>query len=136
MTGIGFGIARESTSSFVRWTAPIGFYFIGVCMHATWNLVPTVFGEQVFAVSLVLWFLFVLGFFCMIIVLVSRKGRVIRDNLKDEVLIGNLTPDDVNLICSPIGRLRCTFGWRGATGRKFIRARRVSLSASGTRRAR
>jgi RsiW-degrading membrane proteinase PrsW (M82 family) len=136
MTGIGFGIARESTNSAVRWLAPIGFYFIGVSMHATWNLIPTVFGGQVFAASLVLWMLFVLGFFLMIIVLVMRKGRVIRDNLKDEVLLGNLTQEDVNLICSPVGRLRCTFSWRGAPGRSFIRsAARLALSKWHTARA-
>lgn len=136
MTGIGFGIARESTSTAVRWLAPVGFYFIGVSMHATWNLVPSVFGEGVFLASLVLWLLFVLGFFLMIVVLVIRKGRVIRDNLKDEVLIGNLSQEDVNLICSPVGRLKCTFSWRGATGRNFIRAAaRLALSKWHTARA-
>jgi RsiW-degrading membrane proteinase PrsW (M82 family) len=136
MTGIGFGIARESTNTAIRWLAPIGCYFIGVCMHATWNMVPTVFGEQVFVLSLVLWFFFVAGFFLMIIILVMRKGRTIREYLKDEVLIGNLTPDDLNLICSPVGRLKCTFSWRGATGRNFIRASaRLALSKWHTARA-
>ena len=136
MTGIGFGIAREAESAALRWLAPIGMFIVGVGLHATWNLVPTVFGSGVFFVSLILWFFFVAAFVALLVALVVRKGRTIRAYLRDEVLIGTITQDDVDLICSPVGRLRCLFSWRGATGRRFIRASaRLALSKWHTARA-
>jgi protease PrsW len=128
MTGIGFGLARESSKTWVRWLAPFGGYLAGVTLHAIWNFVPTVFGEAFFYL-LPLWFLFVFGFFGIIVALVVRKGRTIRTYLRDEVLLGYLSQDEVDLICSPVGRLKCTFSWRGAPGRDFIRSgARLALS--------
>jgi RsiW-degrading membrane proteinase PrsW (M82 family) len=135
MTGIGFGISREATNPAVRWLAPIGGYFVGVTLHAIWNFVPTVFGNA-FWFLIPLWLLFVLAFFGIVIALVIRKGRTIRKYLKDEVLLGNLSQEEVDLITSPVGRLMCTFSWRGATGREFIGAgARLALSKWHTARA-
>jgi RsiW-degrading membrane proteinase PrsW (M82 family) len=136
MTGIGFGISRETSNTFVRFLAPVVGYAAGVMLHAIWNFVPTALGETGFFILFPLWLLFVGAFFVMILVLVYRKGRTIRDNLRDEVLLGNLTQDEVDLICSPVGRLRCTFSWRGAAGRQFIGAgARLALSKWHTARA-
>ena len=136
MTGIGFGIARESSNPVIRFLAPLGGLAVGVLLHATWNFVPTALGAEAFLGSLLLWFLFVFAFFGILCGLVIRKGRVIRDHLKDEVLFGNLTPEELELICSPIGRLRATFSWRGKTGRDFINAgARLALSKWHTARA-
>jgi protease PrsW len=135
MTGIGFGIARESTSTAVRWLAPIGGYFAGVTLHAIWNLLATVLGGA-FLLLIPLWLAFVLSFFGLVVVLVIRKGRTIRHYLRDEVLLGNLSQEEVDLICSPVGRLKCTLSWRGATGRAFIGAgARLALSKWHTARA-
>ena len=136
MTGIGFGISRESSNTIVRFLAPVLGYAVGVLLHAIWNFVPTVLGETGFFILFPLWLLFVGAFFVMVLVLVYRKGKTIRENLRDEVLLGNLTQDEVDLICSPVGRLRCTFSWRGATGRNFIGAgARLALSKWHTARA-
>jgi hypothetical protein len=51
---------------------------------------------------------------------VVRKGRIIRDNLNDEVLIGNLSQEELDLICSPFGRLRATLRHGGTIGRRFV----------------
>src|SRR4029078_10117211 len=76
------------------------------------------------------------AFFIMICMLVYRKGKTIRQYLRDEVLIGNLSQEGVALICSPIGRLQCTLSWRGGVGRKFIAAgARLALSKWHTARA-
>jgi RsiW-degrading membrane proteinase PrsW (M82 family) len=129
MTGIGFGLARESSQAWVRALGPVLGLCAGMLLHATWNFVPTVFGGEVFAASLILWLLFVLTFFCIVIGLVARKGRVIRDHLRDEVALGTLTHEELMLVCSPVGRLRATFSWRGAAGRRLIRAAaRLGLS--------
>jgi hypothetical protein len=139
MTGIGFGLARESSRAWVRAIAPIGGYAVGVALHSMWNFLPTALGNAMGAVFLpwlLLWLVFVAAFFVMIIGLVVRKGRVIRDHLKDEVVLGHLSQEELDLICSPIGRMRCTFGWRGASGRSFIGAgARLGLSKWHTARA-
>ena len=139
MTGIGFGLARETESKWVRGLAPLAGYFVGVTLHAMWNFLPTALGPSMgvmFLPWLVLWICFVAAFFGMIVVLVVRKGRVIRDHLRDEVLIGNLTHEDLDLICSPVGRMRCSLSWRGSTGRDLIRAAsRLALNKWHTARA-
>lgn len=139
MTGIGFGLAREAESKWVRGLAPVAGYCIGVTLHAMWNFLPTALGPAmgtVFLPWLFLWLCFVAGFFVMIVVLVVRKGRVIREYLKDEVLLGYLAPDELDLVTSPIGRIRCALSWRGAAGKQLIKAAsRLALSKWHTARA-
>ncbi len=135
MTGIGFGMSRESTNGAVRWLAPIGGFLAGVVMHTLWNLLPAVFVDA-FWFLIPLWMLFVMGFIGIVVGLVLRKGRTIRRYLRDEVLLGNLSQEELELVCSPVGRLRCTFSWRGAPGRRFIgAAARLALSKWHTARA-
>ncbi len=45
MTGIGFGLARESTRTSSQRDGPVGGYLLGVTLHAMWNFLPTVMGE-------------------------------------------------------------------------------------------
>jgi len=90
-----------------------------VFLHALWNGAATISGMLVM-LMLPLWLLFNFAFLGIIIWLVMRKGRIIRDNLKDEVLIGTLTQQELNLICSPFGRMKATFGHGGSAGRRFV----------------
>jgi RsiW-degrading membrane proteinase PrsW (M82 family) len=119
MTGIGFGVARETTKPWLRWCAPLFGYFAAVFLHSVWNTASSISG-MLFIVMLPLWFLFVLAFFALTLGLVVRKGRIIRENLRDEVLLGALTQPELDLICSPFGRLKATFGHGGAAGRRFV----------------
>lgn len=136
MTGIGFGIAREHGATWAKLVFPVLGYGVAVFLHAWWNGLPQLFGAGAFVLNLIFGILFALAFMVIIVILVWRKGKIIRDHLKDEVLIGNLTQEECALICSPIGRLRATFSWRGMTGRKFIRAgARLALSKWHTARA-
>jgi RsiW-degrading membrane proteinase PrsW (M82 family) len=135
MTGLGFGVARETTKGWLKWCAPVGGYCFAMFLHSTWNTAATVSGNLV-ALMLPLWLLFVLGFIGLVIYLVSRKGRIIRDHLKDEVLMGNLTPWELSLITSPVGRIKATFSYGGSAGRRFVdAAARLALSKWHTGRA-
>lgn len=135
MTGIGFGIARETTKPWLRWVAPIGGYFFAAFLHSVWNTAATISNALV-VLMLPLWLLFVLAFFVLIIWLVRRKGKIIHDHLRDEVLMGNLTPWELALVASPVGRIRATFSYGGSAGRKFIdAAARLALSKWHTGRA-
>ena len=128
MTGIGFGLARETEKSWVRWLAPLGGYCVAVFLHSVWNTSATVSNMLPF-LMLPLWLIFVLAFFGLMVWLVSRKGKIIRKHLEDELLMGNLTLQELDLVTSPIGRIRATFSWGGAVGREFVDAAcRLSLS--------
>jgi protease PrsW len=128
MTGIGFGIARETDKPANRWLAPIGGYFCGVFLHFVWNLAASLSGALVL-IMLPLWFLLLIGFGGLVIWAVNRKGRIIRDHLKDEVLMGTLTLYELELITSPVGRIRATMSYGGAAGRKLVdAAARLALS--------
>jgi protease PrsW len=135
MTGIGFGIARETTKPWLKWMAPIGGYCAAMFLHCTWNTASTISGF-LFLLMLPLWILFVLAFIGILMWLVARKGKIIRNHLQDEVLLGTITKEELELVCSPFGGLRATFGWGGSAGRKFVKTvARLGLSKWHTGRA-
>jgi len=135
MTGIGFGISRETNKTWLKWMAPIGGYFTAAFLHSVWNTSATI-SNTLFIVMMPLWFIFLLCFFGLVIYLVIRKGRIIRDHLKDEVLMGNLTQWELALITSPVARIKATFSYGGSSGRKFVdAAARLALSKWHTGRA-
>jgi len=64
----------------------------------------------------------------VIIVLVRRRGRIVRQYLEDEVALGNLTPAELELVCRPFGLLAAR-RMHGALGVAFVRAAaRLALS--------
>jgi RsiW-degrading membrane proteinase PrsW (M82 family) len=135
MTGLGFGISRETTKTWLKWLAPLGGYLFAVFLHAVWNTAATI-SNQLVVLMLPLWLLFVIAFFILLVWLVKRKGKIIRDHLRDEVLMGNLTPWELELVTSPIARIRATFSYGGGAGRRFIdAAARLALSKWHTGRA-
>ncbi|MBS2013803.1 MAG: PrsW family intramembrane metalloprotease [Deltaproteobacteria bacterium] len=135
MTGLGFGIARETNKTWLKWLAPLGGYMFAAFLHSVWNTAATLSNALVL-LMLPLWFLFVLAFFILVVWMVKRKGKIIHDHLRDEVLMGNLTPWELALVTSPIGRIKATFSYGGSAGRKFIdAAARLALSKWHTGRA-
>jgi hypothetical protein len=115
--------------------APIGGYFAAAFLHSVWNTAATLSNALVL-IMLPLWFLFLFAFMGLVIWLVVRKGRIIRDHLKDEVLMGNLTANELALVTSPIARIKASTSFGGAAGRKFVdAAARLALSKWHTGRA-
>ncbi len=135
MTGLGFGISRETNKTWLKWLAPFGGYLFAAFLHSTWNTAATLSGVLV-AIMLPLWFLFVIGFGVLVIFLVKRKGKIIRDHLRDEVLMGNLTPWELELVTSMFAATKATFRYGGKAGRQFVHAAaRLALSKWHTGRA-
>ena len=136
MTGIGFGLGREHGAAWAKVVFPLGGFCAAMLLHATWNGTSFIFtGPEALIVKLALGLLFAVTFFAIIVVLVVRKGRTIREYLRDEVLIGNLSQQEVDLVCSPFGRLKARMS-SGAVGPQFVRAAaRLALSKWHTARA-
>lgn len=138
MIGIGLGLARETEKSWVRVMGPIGGYFGAVALHAMWNGSATLAdsqGGEVFLCMLPIWFLFVLTFLIIVIVLVRRRGKIMREFLQDEVALRHLSQEEVDLVASAFGLLTARTRW-GRTGADFVRATaRLALSKWHTHRA-
>jgi RsiW-degrading membrane proteinase PrsW (M82 family) len=141
MTGIGVGLARESKSGLVRFVAPVLGYCGAVLLHMLWNgsaVLGSVVGPAggvLFLLMLPIWLIFVAAFLVIVIVLVRRRGRVIREYLVDEVALGTVSREEVDLVCSAFGAVRARLRW-GATGVDFVRAiARLALSKWHTSRA-
>lgn len=135
MTGIGLGLAREAENRFVRYTAPFLGYAGAVFLHALWNGTSLVGGGEAFLCMLPLWLMFVAAFIVLVMVLVSRRGKIIRQHLTDEVALKNITPQELDLVCSAFGGL-VAFAKRGRKGSELVRAiARLGLSKWHTARA-
>jgi RsiW-degrading membrane proteinase PrsW (M82 family) len=135
MTGLGFGISRETTRTWVKWCAPLVGYLGAVFLHAVWNTSATI-SNMLVVVMLPLWFVFVFAFFVLVLWMVKRKGKIIHDHLKDEVLMGNMTMQELQLVTTAFPRMSATFSFGGAAGRRFVdAAARLALSKWHTGRA-
>jgi len=133
MTGIGVGIARETNSGALKFFAPIGGYCVAVGLHALWNGTAVLSDwfkvPLLFLLMLPLWFLFLMIFGIIVILLVRREGQIIRKHLQDEVLLGNLSKEELELVCSPFGRLKAITGRGGSKAKRFVdAASRLGLS--------
>lgn len=140
MTGIGVGLARESEKRWLRPIAPVIGYCGAVFLHAVWNGSTVLFGGVEGGVlflflSLFLWFAFVVAFLAIVIVLVRRRGNIIRQNLLDEVALGHLSQAELELVVSAFGGLTAYFR-KGKQGTEFVRAvARLALSKWHSSRA-
>ena len=137
MTGLGFGLSRETTRGWLRWLAPLGGYLFAVFLHAVWNgaaVMSSSPGTSLSLVMLPLWLLFVLAFMAILVSLVVRRGRIIRSHLTDEVILGTLTRDELTQVTSAFGQFRA--GRRGPKAREFAAtAARLGLSKWHAERA-
>jgi protease PrsW len=132
MTGIGFGVARESTRPLLRWAAPLLGYAAAVFLHFVWNgssVFSTAINVPVVLILLPLWFLFVVAFLVMVVVLVQRRGGIIRKYLEDELVLGTITREEFELTTSAFGLYRAGMGPHGKVRQQLIRAAaRLALS--------
>ena len=135
MTGIGLGLARESDKPHVRILAPIGGYACAVFLHSLWNTAGTIHAALVL-IMLPLWIAAVIGFMFLMAWLVKRKGKIIRAFLQDEVLMGFITPWELDLISSRTPRIRANALYGGEAGKRFVdTASRLALSKWHAQRA-
>jgi protease PrsW len=128
MTGIGLGVARQTSRTWARWFAPPAGFAGALLLHGMWNA----------GASAGLWF-FGVYFFIMVPALLTllaiagvalkSEGKVIRTHLAGEALAGWLSPDELARLCSVRGRLHASAaafrrggfrGWRDR--RRFHRA--------------
>ncbi len=136
MTGIGFGLAREHGATWAKILFPIFGLSAGMFLHMVWNGSSFIMqGAGALFLKLGVGIVFALGFLIFVAALVVRKGRTIREFLRDEVLIGTLSQEELDLVCSAFGKLTARMRY-GAPGSDFVKAAaRLALSKWHTARA-
>ena len=137
MTGIGFGVARETRNRALKFAAPLAGWMCAIILHMIWNLSAThadasnnpalFFGMYIlFAVPV---FLGVVG---IVIYSLMREGRMIRRNLKPELDDGTLTLDELRRMGSVTGRLSASTKSLLTGGFEGWHARRKFMTAATT----
>src|SRR5262249_23679113 len=102
MTGIGFGVARETHNRALKFAAPlIGFSF-AVFLHSLWNWLATgnVFIQGYFLLEMPLFF----TFSGMITYMVHREGLILKKTLAGEVERGLITQTELVISISVFRR--------------------------------
>ena len=106
MTGIGLGLARQSTNTAVKFLTPILGLGAAISLHAIWNGSAVLFGGPGFLLTYV--FLMVPAFFIMFVVIalaLRREGQIIREHLVADFHGGLLTQQEYHQLGTIRGRM-------------------------------
>ena len=124
LTGIGLGLARQSTNIAIKVITPIIGLLMAILMHSLWNASAVFGGGGVFLIIYIL--VMVPAFFIMLIVIslaLRREGQVVREFLVMDFERGFFTPEEYKQLCSIAGRMGSSFNALTQTGVKGWRAR-------------
>ncbi len=118
-TGIGLAVGRLNRG-WLRYAAPLAGYAIAIGLHTFHNLLASVPDPLVCLLGNVIDWIGFIGMFVFVLYLVWREGKVMREQLQEEVLLGNLTDDQYKTAASLGGQLAARWGaltaghWRQA----------------------
>jgi RsiW-degrading membrane proteinase PrsW (M82 family) len=141
MTGLGFGIAAESRSWFVKLSAPFGGYCLAVGMHAFHNAMPTFFGEGGLVIMILASWIIDLLFFVLLAMLVVRDRSIVMRELVNEVG-GLLHPRELHAITTYVSigarnwAILLSQGWAHFRARRAKQLALVELAFIKSRRRR
>jgi RsiW-degrading membrane proteinase PrsW (M82 family) len=132
MTGIGFGIAAQTSRQWLKAAAPCCGFAAAVFLHGLWNLAASLHHfVQVY-------FLFMVPLFVLVLVLIRfslrQEERLLRQQLEPELRSGRLTQGEYEEACSGSARLRCAWrcAWRwvvSGNGEEWRRRRKLQVLA-------
>jgi RsiW-degrading membrane proteinase PrsW (M82 family) len=122
MTGIGLGLARQSTNLGVKLITPLLGFLMAIFMHSIWNGSGAIFGGGVFLLTYIV--IMVPAFIILLVVIgiaLHREGRVVRQFLLSDLERGLFTREEYEQLGSIFGRMGSSFnaltqsgvrGWR------------------------
>jgi hypothetical protein len=88
MFGLWLGFSRQTDNRVIKFTAPVGGFFLVMFVHYTWNL-TILTASQFPVVYFYFYFVFMLptfiGAFMLIVFELGREGAIIRERLLPEV---------------------------------------------------
>jgi RsiW-degrading membrane proteinase PrsW (M82 family) len=125
MTGIGLGLARQSSNLGVRIITPAIGLLMAIFMHSIWNGSAVIFGGAGFLLTYIV--IMVPAFLILLVVIgvaLYREGQVVKQFLLCDLERGHLTPDEYQRLGSVFGRMGSSFNALTQGGVKGWRARR------------
>lgn len=125
LTGIGLGLARQSTNIAVKVLTPIIGLLMAIFMHSIWNGSAVFGGGGVFVLTYIL--VMVPAFIILLVVVaiaLRREGQVVREFLVIDLERGVLTREEYDQLGSIAARMGSSFRALSQTGVKGWRARR------------
>jgi RsiW-degrading membrane proteinase PrsW (M82 family) len=124
LTGIGLGLARQSSNIAIKFLTPVVGLLMAIFMHSIWN------GSAVFGgggLFLLTYIIVMVPAFIIILVVISlalrREGQVVRQFLIMDLERGFLNQEEYKQLGSIIGRMGSSFNALSKTGVKGWRAR-------------
>lgn len=125
LTGIGLGLARQSTNIAVKLLTPVIGLLMAIFMHSIWNGSAVFGGGGVFVLTYIL--VMVPAFLILLVVIslaLRREGQVVREFLVVDLERGVLTREEYDQLGSIAGRMGSSFSALSKSGMKGWRARR------------
>ena len=125
MTGIGLGLARQSTNMFVKIVTPIIGLLMAIFMHSIWNGSAVLGGGPAFVLTYIV--VMVPAFLIMLVVIgfaLNREGKMVRQFLVVDLERGFLTREEYDQVGSIFGRMGSSFKALSQSGYKGWRARK------------
>jgi RsiW-degrading membrane proteinase PrsW (M82 family) len=120
-TGIGLAVGRLNRG-WLRYAAPVLGYVTAIGLHTFHNLLASVPDPLVCLLGKIIDWTGFIGMFVFVLYLVWREGKVMREQLQEEVALGNLTDAQYKTAASLGGQLAARWGaltaghWREAAG--------------------
>jgi RsiW-degrading membrane proteinase PrsW (M82 family) len=120
MTGIGLAVGRLNKGP-LRYAAPVLGYLTAIGLHFFHNLLSSVPDPLVCLLGDVIDWIGFAGMFFFILILVWREGKVMREQLAEEVALGNMTQAQYEIAGSIGGQFAARWGalagghWREAS---------------------
>ena len=124
LTGIGLGLARQSTNIAVKVLTPVVGLLMAIFMHSIWNGSAVFGGTGIFILTYIL--VMVPAFVIMLVVIgiaLRREGQVVREFLVIDLERGMLTREEYDALGSIFGRMGSSFSALSKSGVKGWRAR-------------
>lgn len=110
MTGIGLGLARQSTNQALKFIAPVVGLLMAMAMHSIWNGSAAIGGGVGFLLTYLV--IMVPAFVVLLVVIIfslRREGRVVREFLYSDFQRGLLNQQEYDQLCSVSKRAGASF---------------------------
>lgn len=125
LTGIGLGLARQSTNMAVKFLTPVIGLLMAIFMHSIWNGSAVFGGGGVFLLTYIV--VMVPAFIIILVVIaiaLRREGQVVREFLVVDLERGLFTQDEYKQLGSILGRMGSSFNALSKSGVRGWRSRR------------
>jgi protease PrsW len=116
MTGVGLGIARETTKRPLKLLAPLAGLSLAMFLHGTWNLSAGIGGGAFLPVYILVMVPAMLALVGIVLYAQARERRIIRAHLTPYVQTGHLSPAELQVLCVFGGRMKTLYASFSAGG--------------------